>query len=217
MLKPVFITLLALSLSACGLLGKDSRSTRPAPAAQDVPPAPVATRTPSTPAPTPVPTPQAPEVVEFTPPEPIRPAEPPPRVETHPRAPALARSSAPPLAQNTAAPQASPAVMALLQDAEQLLERGETEQSAARLERALRIEPNNALLWQRLALVRLEQGQLTQAETLALRANEFARGDRRLMARSWRIIAQARSQRGDEQGAHEALQRARELDGATLG
>jgi Tfp pilus assembly protein PilF len=84
--------------------------------------------------------------------------------------------------------------------------------AAASLERALRIEPRNPVLWQELARVRLMQGDYAQAESVAARSNSWAGSDTRLRAENWRLIAQAREARGDAAGAraaHEAAERQR--------
>ncbi len=107
-------------------------------------------------------------------------------------------------------PEASsnPAVVALLDRVHSQAAAGELEQAGASLERALRIEPRNALLWQELARVRLDQGLYRQAESLAAKSNGFAAGDRTLRAENWRIIGQARSGQGDYRGAQTAFERA---------
>ena len=78
---------------------------------------------------------------------------------------------------------------------------GRLANAAAQLERALRIEPRNSRLWQELARVRFKQGDYMQVEGLAARSNTWARDDPMLRAENWRLIAQAREARGDEQGA----------------
>ena len=64
----------------------------------------------------------------------------------------------------TAAASQPPAVVALLDQAEQQANAGELESAAASLERAIRINPRNAVLWYHLATVRLSQGESAQAE-----------------------------------------------------
>ena len=76
--------------------------------------------------------------------------------------------------------------------------------AAATLERALRIEPNNPMVWNRLAAVRLDQGRPKQAEALAMKSNALAAARPTLWPENWRIIAQARGALGDTQGAAEA-------------
>ena len=86
----------------------------------------------------------------------------------------------------------SPAARELAASADAALGRGDLSGSAATLERALRIEPNNAGLWSRLAEVRLRQGDTVQAEQLALKANGLAGVDAALRSRNDQIVAQAR-------------------------
>lgn len=98
----------------------------------------------------------------------------------------------------------SPAVVALLDNADRQAGSGNLDSAAAALERALRIEPRNAGLWQRLADIRLRQNQADQAESLALKSNTLAVGDSATQAGNWRIIAKARRMRGDSEGAQQA-------------
>ncbi|MDR9435258.1 MAG: tetratricopeptide repeat protein [Thiohalophilus sp.] len=103
-------------------------------------------------------------------------------------------------------------VLALLEQANQAARQGELAVAEARLERALRIEPRNAVLWYYMAKLRLHQGRLEEAAGLAAKSNSLDRRDnRRLQADNWRIIAHARHQSGDESGARDAEQRARAL------
>jgi tetratricopeptide (TPR) repeat protein len=104
------------------------------------------------------------------------------------------------------------AVVALLDRADAYHRSGDTGSEAATVERALRIEPNNGRLWNRLAAIRLEQGQPRQAEQLALKSNALSQGDTRLQARNWRLVARARWSMNDSAGARSAENKARELD-----
>lgn len=100
-------------------------------------------------------------------------------------------------------------VLALLEQANRAARQGELAVAEARLERALRIEPRNAVLWYYMAKLRLHQGRLEEAAGLAAKSNSLDRRDnRRLQADNWRIIAHARHQSGDESGARDAEQRA---------
>ncbi|HAJ93232.1 MAG TPA: hypothetical protein DCO71_11575 [Gammaproteobacteria bacterium] len=105
-----------------------------------------------------------------------------------------------------------PAVVALLDHAEQQANAGELESAAASLERAIRIDPRNPVLWYHLATVRLSQGESVQAEQLAAKSNSLAAGNRTQQAKNWRLIAQARREQNNTGGAAAAEQRARELD-----
>lgn len=104
-----------------------------------------------------------------------------------------------------------PAVVALLQQAEQQANAGELESAAASLERAMRIDPRNAVLWYHLATVRLSQGEASQAEQLASKSNSLAPGNHAQQSRNWLLIAQARRQLNNVSGAAAAERRAREL------
>jgi tetratricopeptide (TPR) repeat protein len=113
------------------------------------------------------------------------------------------------------APQPSPAIVALADRADAQARGGEFEAAAANLERALRIEPQSAPLWTRLANVRLEQGSYVLAEDLARRSNSLAPDDAFLQSVNWRLIAEARRRRGDAIGAETAQERARTLEQKT--
>lgn len=100
-------------------------------------------------------------------------------------------------------------VMALLDQSDQEAAAGRLSEAGASLERALRIEPRNPVLWQRLAQLRLEQGDYRQAENLAAKSNALALDERRLRADNWQIIGQARLGLGDQDGAQRAFEKAR--------
>jgi len=132
---------------------------------------------------------------------------PPPQAPS-PLPPAPVESATPALPAAPAAPAPNPAV-------ERLMASARADQAASRLgsaeatiERALRIAPRDARLWQQLARIRLQQGQYQQAESLAARSNIWAGSDNALRAQNWNLIAQARDARGDSQGARAALQKA---------
>ncbi len=104
------------------------------------------------------------------------------------------------------------AVVALVDDAGRQERGGHLGAAAASLERALRIAPADASLWRRLARLRLQQGRFGQAEQLARRALLAAGSDRAAAAAAWRIVAAARSARGDDSGARRAQARAAALE-----
>jgi tetratricopeptide (TPR) repeat protein len=85
----------------------------------------------------------------------------------------------------------NPAASALLEEASQQLESGQLDQAAATLERALRIEPDNAATLHYLGQVRLQQGQNQQAEALAARSNTRAGSNADLRHRNARLISAA--------------------------
>jgi len=105
----------------------------------------------------------------------------------------------------------SVAVAGLMEGARADAGSGRLANAAASLERALRIEPRNPRLWQELARVRLKQGEYAQAESTATRSSSWAGGDNSLRAENWRLIAEARTARGDAEGARVALERSKQL------
>ncbi|MGH8746797.1 MAG: tetratricopeptide repeat protein, partial [Burkholderiales bacterium] len=119
--------------------------------------------------------------------------------------PAPAESAA---AAAPAAPAANPAVERLMANARADEAASRLGSAEATLERALRIAPRDARLWQQLARIRLQQGQYQQAESLAARSNTWAGGDNALRAENWNLIAQARDALGDSAGARDAQQNA---------
>lgn len=66
-------------------------------------------------------------------------------------------------------------VIALRDDARNLSEAGAYDQAKAKLERALRIEPGNPILWFELAQLTASTEQLSSAKNLALKAMNLSR------------------------------------------
>lgn len=111
------------------------------------------------------------------------------------------------------APVSNPIVVAGLQkDATELNRAGESAKAAAVLERAIRIQPRNPRLWQQLAEVRFSQKQYRQAESLALRSNQYAARAPDIRRTNWLLIANARQQTGNLKGAKAARLQADKLD-----
>ena len=104
-----------------------------------------------------------------------------------------------------------PAVVALLDTAEQQANDGDLEAAAASLERAIRIDPRNPSLWYHLATVRLSQGDADAAEQLAVKSNSLSIGNNVQQVRNWNLIARARRSQNDIAGAQEAERKARLL------
>lgn len=86
----------------------------------------------------------------------------------------------------------SKAVKTLVDQAELQRAAGDLTGAAATLERALRIEPDNGYVWNRLANVRAAQGQAGLAGELAAKSNTFAGGDESLRRDNDRLIARSR-------------------------
>ncbi|MDH5180796.1 MAG: hypothetical protein OEZ39_13125 [Gammaproteobacteria bacterium] len=107
--------------------------------------------------------------------------------------------------------QTSKPVLALLQQANDAARDGKLHTAESQLERALRIEPRNAVLWHYMAKLRLHQDRLGEAAGMAAKSNALAGRNKKLQADNWRIIAHARHQKGDKKGALEAQQKVEAL------
>lgn len=97
--------------------------------------------------------------------------------------------------------QVSPVVRRLIASAETQKTQGNTDGAANSLERALRIEPRNPLLWSRLAEVRYAQKQWRQSIQLAAKSNTLVEYDEELQRRNWFLIATAYDKLGDTERA----------------
>ena len=102
----------------------------------------------------------------------------------------------------------SPAVGALVSAANQNSHAGDLESAAASIERAIRIEPRNATLFYKLALLRLKQTKPRLAEDLAKKSALLAATDNLLKKHCWLLIAHAREIQQDFAGAKEARTKA---------
>lgn len=87
-------------------------------------------------------------------------------------------------------------VLVLVEKAEAQRAAGDLAGAAATLERALRIEPRNPHLLNRLARVRLQQGSYDQADSLASKSNALAGDAPALQRDNLSIIAEARRASG---------------------
>ena len=87
----------------------------------------------------------------------------------------------------------SNAVATIIVNARAAMEKGNYQVAAAQLERAVRIEPRNALLWHYLAQVRFNQGRYSLAANLASKSTLLARGDQALRSSNATLIKQAQA------------------------
>lgn len=102
----------------------------------------------------------------------------------------------------------SPAVGALVSAADQNSQSGNLDSAVAVIERAIRIEPRNAVLFYKLAELRLKQSKPRLAEDLAKKSALLASKDTRLKRQSWLLIANARVIQQDFDGARKARAKA---------
>lgn len=101
-----------------------------------------------------------------------------------------------------------PAVVALLTVAERESSAGDLDRAAAALERALSIDPSDAMAWHQLAKLRLQQGSTNQAISLANKSSQLAKDTPALQRANWRLIAEAYDEKGDTAKAKQARERA---------
>jgi tetratricopeptide (TPR) repeat protein len=108
-------------------------------------------------------------------------------------APMPESSRMPPPASAEPPPQAAPASVALLEQSRSQRAAGSLGAAATSIERALRIDPNNAELWLELGEIKLEDDDPLQAEQMARKALTLAGGDRIVASRAERLLALAAS------------------------
>ncbi len=85
----------------------------------------------------------------------------------------------------------SPASTSLVRQARKLEGRGDFDGASTTLDRALRIEANNPLLWIELGRLRLAENDAHQAANCARKALALASGDPRAHAQANQLLAQA--------------------------
>ncbi len=154
----------------------------------------------------------------------VPPREPMPRQEAIPAPPGTASSSPPPavapplgsVPESPAPPQdqAPPgaqkrfhlgtAATALVTEAHEQLRARDYGLAEETIERALRIEPDNPVLWVELAQVWMSEGDAAEADSTSRRALALAWGDRQVQASAWRLIAESLRARGRHQEAVDA-------------
>lgn len=101
----------------------------------------------------------------------------------------------------------SPVVGSLVLAANEDNQKGNVESATTTLERASRIEPRNATLYYKLALLKLKT-KPSQAEDLAKKSAQLAANDNALKKHSWLLVAKARELQKDFKGAEEARKKA---------
>jgi tetratricopeptide (TPR) repeat protein len=98
---------------------------------------------------------------------------------------------------------ASPAVVGLLEAAEQELRAQRPQQAVAMLERALQIDPRNPTVWYELGRARLELGHYTEAQAMAAKSHSLAENDRTLQSHNAELMAAALQSSGHAPTANE--------------
>jgi tetratricopeptide (TPR) repeat protein len=95
----------------------------------------------------------------------------------------------------------------LLGQAQVQLQSGNYALAASSIERALRIEPDNPLLWIELGNIRQAEGNYIQAENMGRKAVSLSNAPQ-ASAAAWRLIAESLRARGRGGEAQEAMLKA---------
>ncbi|WP_150748343.1 tetratricopeptide repeat protein [Pseudomonas fluorescens] len=132
-------------------------------------------------------------------------------------------------AERRALAQSNSASTTLIETASRQYENGKLDQAAATLERALHIQPNNPATLHYLGVLRLQQGQYQQAETLAVRSNMRVGRNVELRNRNYQLIQAAQQAQSSgtppsakedrvavQKGLEEETQRRREAEMAVV-
>jgi tetratricopeptide (TPR) repeat protein len=120
--------------------------------------------------------------------------------------PAVAPAPAPPPARPLPPPREnhlSPATRSLVTQARTLMARGDLDGASSTLDRALRIEPNNPLLWIERGRLRLAEGDAHQAEGCGRKALALASGDRGTQKQAGQLLVDALRAQQRNQEAHD--------------
>jgi len=104
-----------------------------------------------------------------------------------------------------------PASTALVSQAQSQRKRGDFPGATVSIERAMRIEPNNPLLWIEMGRLRMDQANFPQAESMGRKALSMSVGDDRTQSLAWQLIADSFKARGKNPQAQDALERSKAL------
>lgn len=97
----------------------------------------------------------------------------------------------------------------LLAAVENHIEQRDYDAAAAGLERILRINPEDAWAWHKLAELQFAQNDYAQAKATAHRSNALPQATARTVAANWFLIADVERATGDESAAKEAYAKAK--------
>lgn len=144
-------------------------------------------------------------------PPPVPPTQEPP-VQTQPGSPPSTVEQPQPLPEPVIRePALGAASRALVSQAQTQLATKNFAVAASSLERALRIEPDNPLLWIELGKLRQAEGNYVQSENMGRKALSMSVNAPRAQSAAWRLIADSYRARGKNNEAREAQARAEGL------
>ena len=104
-----------------------------------------------------------------------------------------------------------PASRSLVQQAQAQRKKGDLAGANVSLDRALRIEPSNPLLWIEMGRLRMDQRNYPQAENMGRKALSMSVGDNRTQAAAWQLIGDSFRARGKNPQAQAAYDKAAEI------
>ena len=104
-----------------------------------------------------------------------------------------------------------PASRSLVAQAQAQRKKGDLPGATVSLERALRIEPNNPLLWIEMGRLRMDQQNYPQAESIGRKALSMSVGDPQTQSSAWLLISDSLKARGRNPQAQDALAKSKEL------
>jgi tetratricopeptide (TPR) repeat protein len=122
-------------------------------------------------------------------------------------APATGSPTEAPAPANAPERQTDSATLALLKQSERAADSGDLGSALAYAERAVRLEPQRADLWTRLASLELDSSRPETAVQYARKALSLARDRPDWQRDAWLVIARAREMQGDTEGAEAIRER----------
>lgn len=105
----------------------------------------------------------------------------------------------------------SPAMAALIQDADESIEQQQWGRALFILERALRVDAKQSEVWTRMAVTYLGKQEPQQALQMARRSNSYARSKPELQSYNWLLISRAYTALDQPQAAEKAAAKSQQL------
>ncbi|MDH5484186.1 MAG: tetratricopeptide repeat protein [Gammaproteobacteria bacterium] len=105
----------------------------------------------------------------------------------------------------------SPAMAALIQDADESIEQQQWGRALFILERALRVDAKQPEVWTRMAVTYLGKQEPQQALQMARRSNSYARSKPELQSYNWLLISRAYTALDQPQAAEKAAAKSQQL------
>ncbi len=98
-------------------------------------------------------------------------------------------------------PASRSAVLNLLKQSRAAIDQGNYNEAESLLQRALRIEPDNAWLWHNMAVLQFYRENYQQAVQQALKSNNLAKNNQKLKSNNYKVIKQSYIELGEPEKA----------------